>query len=671
VSGRGPVRGRRPGRAFVALALLPALLAGCLSVTPPPTPVPGPPTPRPTLPPTPGPRDPETLVAAIPPGPVPLLPPAPGPAGEIVTAALYDALYRFSADLSPQPLLAAELPAISEDGRTLTLSLAGTDLVFQDGTPLVAADVAFSLLLGSSAACPFGRPLCDAAANLLSVETSGTTGLSLTLRDPDQSFLAEVLTRLPILEELAVREGVDAILAATDGTDPAGPEVLLERVADAMSASDCGGQGAPFGCRLGDHVGELERTLTAAEVPIPDRGPWTAADGQVDEDGYATALLDLVASLGRLLTADEADRYAAGLPLLDPAVRPLGSGPFAIERIEPGRSIHLVRNERHAGGPPAIRRIELRTVADAETAALLLASGVVDWLPEVADADLPFLRSLEGIRAGTRPTSVLRAILFNVRPGRTFDDPEVRRAFALCLDLARLVPAATGGAAVAVRSWTAPGSWGLGAGSPPDPDPAEAARILDAAGWAQGADGIRERGGSRLSTTVAVRSGRADLVAFAGAAADELAACGIELRVEELDLAGSSLLEALQWPNDFDTLLLARPLGVDPDEDLAAYDGGRVTSAENPADANPGGFSDPEVDTRLALARTTLGQGARAQLYREVGDLLDAALPAIPLWYEPASAAISLRVREATGPVDPGRPRYAADLAGWSLGPLP
>ena len=149
---------------------------------------------------------------------------------------------------------------------------------------------------------------------------------------------------------------------------------------------------------------------------------------------------------------------------------------------------------------------------------------------------------------------------------------------------------------------------------------------------------FRSRDGKRLSSSVAIRPGRVDLVAFASAAATNARACGIELVTEELDVAGGRLLDALQWPNDFDTLLLARPLGVDPDEDLAAFEGSHATTEENSADANPGGFADPDLDALIERGRTTPGQAARAVIYGDVATRLDAALPAIPLWDEPARA---------------------------------
>lgn len=656
-------------RRLVAIALsAPLLFAGCLSVEPPPAPSEPPATAPVSALPTDGPRDPGTLVVGVERYPVRLLPPASGATGAILDAALYDTLYRLDSTLVPQPLLAAAEPVVSADGLTWTIDLRGTDLAFQDGTPLIADDIAFSLRLAAAPSCSYGRALCDATATALAgVAVNGTTQVAITLNEPDQSFLAEVLAQVPIVSEIDVREAVAQILVGAEGVDPALPADQLARISDQMTADDCLSSSPPFGCRLSDHIADLERTLTTAGLVPPDRGAWTDASDRFDGDRYAADLLDRVAALGRVLAGDPDDQLAAALPLLDPLARPIGSGPWRLAALDPGRTIVLEANERHVGGAPPIGRIELRTVPDPATGATLLATGAIDWLPELdAEGELA-LAGIDGTVTAARPGDAQAAIVFNVREGRRFDDARTRLAFQRCLDLPGLVSAAAPGTGGAVAGWVAAGSWAMPPRVPPGRDVAAADALLDEAGWVPGADGIRERGGNRLSTTVAVRPGRVDLVTFASAAATQLRDCGIELRTEELDVAGGRLLDQLQWPNDFDTLLLERPMGVDPDQDLAAFEGSHATTEENGADANPGGYADPALDARIAQARETPGRAERAAVYAEIGASLDAGLPAIPLWDEPARAALSTRIRDGDAPPDPTQSRYWWAMSGWRL----
>jgi peptide/nickel transport system substrate-binding protein len=335
----------------------------------------------------------------------------------------------------------------------------------------------------------------------------------------------------------------------------------------------------------------------------------------------------------------------------------------------PGERIELTANPAHVAGAPAIGRITILVIPDPSRAATLLQTGDVDWLPQVEPDQAPALEAASGLRIGIRPLPVLRTIVFNVRPGRVYDDPRTRQAFALCLDRAAIADEVTEGAAIVADSPSAAGSWAFPPRTASAADQAEAKRLLEEAGWTEGPDGIRVRGGERLSSEVAVRPSRVDLLSFAEAASTALEACGIELVVTELDLTGDRMLTQLQWPNDFETVLVTRLLGVDPDHDMAAYEGAHATSEENPADANPGGYQSAAADALIASARTATSQEERAAAYAQVRTLLDTDVPAWSIWYDTARAAISDRVQGPGGPIDPSVPRYDWEVARWSVAP--
>jgi ABC-type transport system substrate-binding protein len=140
--------------------------------------------------------------------------------------------------------------------------------------------------------------------------------------------------------------------------------------------------------------------------------------------------------------------------------------------------------------------------------------------------------------------------------------------------------------------------------------------------------------------------------------------------VEELDLTGGTMLEQLLWPNDFDTLLLARTLGPDPDSAVRTFESSRITTDENQADANPSGFTSSLADHLISSARKTLDPAERIPAYAGVQDLLEQDVPYWPLWYESTVSALSTRVQDADGPVDPSVARFDWDVSGWTLAPL-
>ena len=185
-------------------------------------------------------------------------------------------------------------------------------------------------------------------------------------------------------------------------------------------------------------------------------------------------------------------------------------------------------------------------------------------------------------------------------------------------------------------------------------------------------DGVRVRDdGTRLSTSIAVRPTNVELFTFASAATTQLAECGIELIVDELDLTGGDMLNQMRYPNDFDTLMWTRWLGSDPDTAVRAFESSRATTEDHVADENASGFHSELVDFHVAEARTTMKQGDRADAYAAVDAEIETLIPYWPLWYDSAASALSTRLQDRRGPVDPSRSRYDWDVSSWSLEPAP
>ncbi len=164
----------------------------------------------------------------------------------------------------------------------------------------------------------------------------------------------------------------------------------------------------------------------------------------------------------------------------------VGSGPYVAERLD-GLDLVLSANPEYVAGPPPIG--ELVWVAEVETSApeafaadeidlATVFSGDATWIRY--DADLgPFLHEAASL-------SVQYFGFDTTRP--PFDDARVRRAFALALDHARLVELASGAAATAATSLVPPALWPDGPPPDEDADPDAARRLLEEAGYPDGAD---------------------------------------------------------------------------------------------------------------------------------------------------------------------------------------
>ncbi|MEA2622723.1 MAG: peptide/nickel transport system substrate-binding protein [Chloroflexota bacterium] len=645
------------------MAALAVICSGCLPVD---LPTEAPSTPAGTAVPTPAQRSPDELIVAVPEDPQGFLPPAADDTTRLIVDLLYDRLYRLDEHLRPQADLASDLPVVSADGLTWTIGL--RDARFGGGAAITASDAAFSLALAASPACPFGRDVCAGAADDLS-EASATdkATLSVTLRRPSSPFLAQVLAQLPILSQAAVRSATTELLSGAAGLDPTAPRRQVEQISDATNQDACFTEVPPFGCQLSDYTQPLEKLLADADVSLPPKARFTGPTGEVDAEAYSGSLLDLVSELDQVLTGAGTDQVAAALPMLDPVAHPLGGGPYAIDSYRPGDAVELVANQDPSGGGPSIKRVVLRIVKDPAVAATSLLSGDADWVLRVEPENVAALEAAANVHVAARPLPSERTIVFNVRPGRVYADPVTRAAFAGCLDRRALAADATGGRAIVAETPTSAGAWSMAAPAAAARDVAGSIASLEGAGWKRGTDGIFAKAGKRLTSSIAVRPSRADLLAFAEGAAQQLAECGIELEVRELDLTGDLLLAQLQWPNDFDTVLVARDLGDDPDHDVQRFASAHATSAENPADDNPGGYASKEADQLIGEARAQTDLEKRRSLYGQIGDLLARDVPAWPIWYDTAFSALTDRVSLGDRAVDPAAPNFWWNLESWSL----
>ena len=187
------------------------------------------------------------------------------------------------------------------------------------------------------------------------------------------------------------------------------------------------------------------------------------------------------------------------------------------EEFRPGDMLRGSRNPRHhVADRPAFDAIELKGGGDAVSAArAVLQAGEYDyaWNLQVEDEVLKRLEEGGKGRVDLVYGGNLEFVLLNAAdPGEevdgerasvktrhwAFSDPAVRRAIELVIDrdsVARFIYGRTGRA----TGDTLNGPPAFVSGRPRAPfDVEEANRLLDAAGWARGPDGVRAKGGRRL-----------------------------------------------------------------------------------------------------------------------------------------------------------------------------
>jgi peptide/nickel transport system substrate-binding protein len=586
-----------------------------------------------------------------------------------VNRLLYTGLYRVDNTGDVVPDLATAMPELGADGTTLTIKMR-TDATWHDGSPVTAADAAFTFDLARSPACTFSRTTCSTfGAHVAAVETPAPDTVVVTLKDRYAPIYSSALT-LGLVPKAATEASYARFVTGSSAVDPAAVTALVAAIAAAREDPACSGGTPPEPCSAAFHAADAEAVLVAAGIALPDRARYAGETGATDPAAYGDAVLGRLADLAAALQAGEADRLAAAYRLLDINLAPVGSGAYRFVVYVPGERVELARYDGYYRFRPGPARVVARVMKDPLTAAQALESGDLDWLPRVDTAEaLAALRSDPGIRLSEYANLGYTFIGFNVRPGRPFADVVARRAFAMCIDHDAAVEAATGGSGVPVKGNVPPGSYFYDPSIPDyELDVAAARALLEDSGYTL-RDGVYEKDGTRLVGDLYVRQNRSQRVAFAELAKEQVARCGIDLTVKAADYS-TVLVPLLYDPNDFDLYLGGWGDLADP-EDSRLFGCAHVTSKGNPYDDNFTGYCDPALDKLQAAAAREMDRGKRRELVAQVQQMLHDSGPYYFLWADLGHRGYRAAVgtNGELGPIDYGSPYDWWNIDSWTVSP--
>ena len=329
-------------------------------------------------------------------------------------------------------------------------------------------------------------------------------------------------------------------------------------------------------------------------------------------------------------------------PLTFENTDPVGTGPFMVERFSP-RELTMVRNPNYWQAEKVlVQELHFTKIeGDQQIEQLTLAEGGMDWatifMPDVENTFVA--KDPENNHYWFNPGGSV-SLMFN-HTLEPYNDPEFRRAVAYAVDRQSMSErAAFGYTPPASQAFvTIPGQEVYLDPAIPNQgvvpyDPAEAGRILDAAGYALDGDTRLGKDGEPLELTFTVQRGWNDWQQAAEILRDNLQAIGIQVEIEANDpeLVGESR-EIGEFEMAFDA----------PGGGCNVFDGYFYplggSDAPKPvgetAEWNWMRWNDPETHALIQQLKSATTIEQQQPIVYQLQQIMINELPFIPLWYGP------------------------------------
>lgn len=348
---------------------------------------------------------------------------------------------------------------------------------------------------------------------------------------------------------------------------------------------------------------------------------------------------------------------------------PVGSGPFAVKRVQTSEStsstdvVRMEPNTKYYGAVSTLSRLELRAYGNESLLVKAVNSG------EVSAASGLSLSAADNIKSKQYSTKhwLLNKgvyLLMNNR-SQTLQDARVRRALRYATDTSS-IRATVGDNVARLDTPILQSQIGQKLPAAPDYNLDKAKALLKEAGWTYNQGQWKGKDGRPLAVAVTTSSGRDEYKKIVDALKQQWSKLGVDVQLREIDTSSTttSFVQSVLQPRDYDALLYELELGADPD--VFAYWHSSQASASGYNFAN---YSNRTVDNDLVGGRSRTNSALRAAKYIQfVNQWLNDA-PAIGLYQSVGSYVLNngASIVEPRGSLNTMNDRYA-DVTTWSTG---
>ncbi|MCR1980682.1 ABC transporter substrate-binding protein [Cellulosimicrobium cellulans] len=333
---------------------------------------------------------------------------------------------------------------------------------------------------------------------------------------------------------------------------------------------------------------------------------------------------------------------------------PVGTGPFTLDTIT-NATYTVVPNEDYWGGEPKLEKVRFLALDKNQSAQDLLATGKIDWTTMfIADPEtVTGAGQVSLLNTPQDPTTIMSCSNAALGCAGPQTDLAVRQAVNLLVDRGEINEKAfSGHAAVASPSLALVGrddrwiSSEIEKESPQEGDPAEAAKVLEAAGYTKGADGIFEKDGQKLSVDLISVDGWSDHNAAGDLIAQQALEAGVQ--INHVKITQQEMSDARTSGNY--QMMISGITGTSLDDPFAIYRQWLTTEYTTPVGEtieagrfNFPRYSNPLVDEAVATAAGTNDEDAKKAAYATVQKEIARDLPYIALVVNPTMSFVNTK----------------------------
>ncbi|UCF90199.1 MAG: hypothetical protein JSW39_18115 [Desulfobacterales bacterium] len=320
---------------------------------------------------------------------------------------------------------------------------------------------------------------------------------------------------------------------------------------------------------------------------------------------------------------------------------PIGCGPFVFREWKSDEYIALDRFEDYWEGPPNYKAFIYRIIPDLLTQEMEFYAGTLDAYGQPPGGVPPYqTRRLENdprFQSFSGTSFGYSYIGYNMRR-EPFDDPRVRRALGMAIDVDKIIKYVLYGQGKRIS-----GPFPLQTDyydrriAPLPCDPEGALRLLAEAGWKRDAQGWLTKDGRRLQFTLITNSGNDIRKAILAVAQDAWKQIGIDVRTDLLEW--SVFIQERVDKHDFDAVILGWSMGIDPDLYQIWH-----SSQTGPNQLNFVAFQDQEADRLIVAIRQEYNHQRQVDLCHELQKIIAAAQPYTFLFVREWTAVLDRRI---------------------------